>query len=193
MFSRREILRATALAGLPVPIWAGPEPTSAGLPLTAFTTLHDAHEPAARLFGAALVDQGVATHTLGDDVTPLWLSTLRPLWRRAPAPVIGLTTPAVLFCLEQLAWAHGLRVVFHAEHAIQSHQPVQHRILRGDKAVPLAPELAASGALWPGRLAARLAARPPDPGVRPGASLAGLLPALPAHTRLLTSWVIAAA
>jgi hypothetical protein len=41
------------------------------------------------------------------DVTSLWSSTLRPLWRTGEARVAGVTRPPALFCLEQLA--RGMR------------------------------------------------------------------------------------
>jgi hypothetical protein len=52
------------------------------------------------------------------DITDLWFNDLDPHWRRNRVAIAGLTTEAAHFCLERLAWDHGLRTVFRAEHAV---------------------------------------------------------------------------
>jgi hypothetical protein len=44
------------------------------------------------------------------DVTALWRDQLNNLWQSGTASVAGLTEPAALFCLEQLARGHGRKV-----------------------------------------------------------------------------------
>ncbi len=44
------------------------------------------------------------------DVTALWRDQLSGLWQNGTASVSGLTQPAALFCLEQLARGHGRSV-----------------------------------------------------------------------------------
>lgn len=44
------------------------------------------------------------------DVTALWRDRLNVLWRSGTASVGGVTEPAALFCLEQLARGRGRRV-----------------------------------------------------------------------------------
>jgi hypothetical protein len=44
------------------------------------------------------------------DVTALWRDQLSALWQNGTASVTGLTQPAALFCLEQLARGHGRSV-----------------------------------------------------------------------------------
>ncbi len=75
------------------------------------TAVFDERFAAARHFGAAARRLGLAVHPIRGDVTELWYSRLYPLWRNSPAPVAGLTAYAAMFCLERLAWDHGLRMV----------------------------------------------------------------------------------
>ena len=67
-------------------------------------------------FGAALDRHGASVRQFDGDVTDLWFTRLEPLWRARRASVAGLTTYGVLFCLERLAWDHGLRVIHRAQH-----------------------------------------------------------------------------
>lgn len=66
---------------------------------------------AARRFGETARRLGSLVLPIRADVTELWSSQLYPLWRQAPAPVAGITAYAAMFCLERLAWDHGLRMV----------------------------------------------------------------------------------
>jgi hypothetical protein len=45
------------------------------------------------------------------DPTAAWLELLDPLWRNGPATVAGMTSPSALFCIEQMAHSHGMRVI----------------------------------------------------------------------------------
>jgi hypothetical protein len=44
------------------------------------------------------------------DVTALWRDRLQVLWQTSAASVAGVTEPAALFCLEQLARGSGRKV-----------------------------------------------------------------------------------
>jgi hypothetical protein len=78
--------------------------------------LFDTRFPVAVAFSRALLRRGVTLAPFHGDVTAVWFEQLDPLWRREPIRVAGMTTPSTLFCLEQLAWDHGLRVAFRGTH-----------------------------------------------------------------------------
>jgi hypothetical protein len=147
----------------------------------------------ARAFGGRLRLHGIPVFSIPEgDITALWLEHLRPLWASGPVPVAGLTTPATLFCLEQLAWQHRLRVTFHAEHVMQSGAGIEHTVQRDSHSRRLtAAALRRAGGRWPQRLADALATQRVQNTPRPGPSLAALQPTLPAGAKLLTSWIIA--
>lgn len=196
-------------SALPVAMAAWPGRATAGIlppkhPVTgpALAVLVDAALPPARAFAARAAQLGVPVLALPDgDPTGAWLTLLRPAWQRGPARVVGLTAPATLFCLEQLALAHGLRVTFHAEHRLGHDRAATHALQRAAPGHGAHAALARGGAQWPARLAHSLLSPPPRPrrpfpgavqaasGV-PGRSLAGLPPALADGERLLASWII---
>jgi hypothetical protein len=47
---------------------------------------------------------------INGDLTALWRDRLNVLWRTSPASIAGITEPAALFCLEQLARGMGRKV-----------------------------------------------------------------------------------
>ena len=100
-----------------------------------------------------------------------------------------------MFCLEQLAFASGLRVVFHGEHVVYPGGGTEHRLLRGAEAVALsAADLERAGPLWPALIADAIGRhRERSARGRFGPSEAALAPVLPPQTQLLASWIIAAA
>ncbi len=63
-----------------------------------------------RAFGAAAARSGRRTVGFAGDVTALWFHDLGPGWRRGRGAVAGMTTLPALFCLEQLAKDHWMRV-----------------------------------------------------------------------------------
>lgn len=193
MASRRDFLEATVLAALPLVARAQPGMTAA--PAATYSpelVLLEAGSPEARQFGARLAGRGARPHAVPPkDPAPLWFESVQPLWNRRPAPVAGLTPLSTLFCFEQLAWGHGLRVVFHAEHMLRDDGTATHRVLRG--AVPALAEATPGAATpWPLLFADALAAlRPRLDEPRPGPSMAGLEPVVPPGARLLASWLLA--
>jgi hypothetical protein len=163
-------------------------------PLPFHAVLIDEQYAEGRSFGATLAARGATVHAVPDgDVTALWLHNIAPAWRHSPVPIAGLTRPPVLFCLEQLAWAQGLRVVFHAEHVIAQGRPVEHTVYQCSQGgLGLAVgDLASRGPLWPGQLADVVAAHGALTRHGPvGPSCAGLAPQFAADAVLLTSWII---
>ena len=57
-------------------------------------------------------------------MTGLAFGDLSQQWLRPPAPIAGLTARGRPFCLERLAWDHGMRVVFRADHRFEVLQTV---------------------------------------------------------------------
>jgi hypothetical protein len=199
MTNRREFLQAAAIA-VPV-IGAATGNIAVARPkASARNDLHavlvDERFAEAHSVAASLANAGTPVHTIPDgDITQIWLSHIGPAWRSSPVAIAGLTARPALFCLEQLALASGLRVVFHAEHVVQAGGDTEHAVLRGaDDAFLSARDLRRAGSLWPARIADaitthRQLARP----LSLARSDAALEPVLPPGAQLLTSWIIAAA
>ena len=199
MATRRAFIQIAACAALPASAGAA-RAAPAGAAAVRRNGLHavviDQNHAVARAFGVQFEAQGADVISLDEgDVTSAWLRDIRPEWRKRPAAVGGLTTPAALFCLEQLAWSHGLRVVFHAEHITLPGGTFEHHVQRDARMARLTvSHLQRAGTRWPARLADAMAARSTAPaGRRPGPSIAALQPTLPEGAQLLTSWIIAAA
>ncbi|MEY4761993.1 MAG: hypothetical protein RLZZ200_1849 [Pseudomonadota bacterium] len=191
MTNRRDILQGAALATVPlvrlVPAEAKPA-AAAGNVHRFHAVLVDSRHPESVRFGARLSAQGVRILALSDgDLTSAWLADIAPAWRRSPVPLAGLTTSSTLFCLEQLAWPHGMRVVFHAEHVLEPAQATGHVMHRA------AGESASlRGPWWPSTVADLVAAQEKTAQpVTGGPSLAGMMPTLRGEAGLLTSWIIA--
>jgi hypothetical protein len=197
MIDRREFLQGATVSALSMTAVL-PSMASAHIrvPLTLDSVLIDDRHAESRAFGARFAGRGVAVRAVPEgDVTQLWLSEIGPAWRRGSAAVAGLTRRPVLFCLEQLAWAHGLRVVFHAEHIVSSAGSTQHQVLRclGKENDLALGELALLGSRWPARVADLVAEQSRHPrGQRAGPTCASLEPTLPPGAELLTSWIIMA-
>jgi hypothetical protein len=196
MTNRREFLKATTL---PVIVGAaGVVDTTRASALPLLADLHsviiDSRHAEARRLGSQLANAGATIHAIPDgDVTQVWLSQIGPAWRREPLAVAGLTARPALFCLEQLALACGLRVVFHGEHVVHPGGRTEHSILRGAEHAHLSlRDLRMAGPLWPARIADVIANHREQAGsMRFGRSEAALEPSVPAGAQLLTSWIIA--
>ena len=78
--------------------------------------IFDRRFAAGRRFARSSATRGIATRPIAGDVTSLWYSELHPLWKQRPVAIAGLTTYGPLFCLERLAWDHGMRVLHRQEH-----------------------------------------------------------------------------
>jgi hypothetical protein len=92
--------------------------------------IYDRRFSAGRSFGLA-AERALSTAgtvAIGGDITALWASDLRLRWSAGDGAVAGMTTAASLFCLEQLAKEHWMRVVIRAEHAISEGYEIAHRL-----------------------------------------------------------------
>lgn len=195
--SRRQFLEGM---GWMVPLASGLPAVSQARPVAAPASLHalliDGRYAPARKLGARLAGRGAAVHVVNDgEITDLWLREIQPAWKQRPVAIAGLTGSPTLFCLEQLAWTHGLRIVFHAEHVVLASEAV-HSVLMRDAALAEVDNhvLAAAGANWSARVADVFDSYNRNlPIIAAGPSCAGLEPALPRGALLLTSWIIAPA
>lgn len=193
MTDRRLFLQASAataavpFVGLPFGT-ASAAPAAGPAPIPIHTLVYDPHFAESRDFAEEGRSQGVDVHAIDGDVTRLWTDHLRDLWSREPVAIAGLTGQGALFCLEQLAWGAGLRVVFQADHARSGSGAVEHAVFASTGAGPLAALLEAAGQDY-GRAAAAIVSRRPAGARqvlwRSGASFD------PAAPEPLVSWVIA--
>ena len=186
MTNRREFLQAaTALSAAPLVSRA----TFAGVRDTVHldAVIYDNRYTQAQYFGARARRLGAEVHEITGDITDLWQQELLQRWQNNPAAILGLTERPALFLLERLAWDHGLRVMFEAEHVTGAIEPV-HRITRPGN-TSLQRGLAIAGQDWPAILAESLidGDRIISPDTSPtGSALAGRLD----EPTTLVSWVI---
>lgn len=189
MTTRRAFLQVAAAAAAPAALGGMPGLASRGMPPD-LVLFEETLAPAAA-FARRVQSRGIAVRSLRHgDITDAWLRAVRPAWQRGRASIAGLTTPSALFCLEQFAFAQGLRVMYHAEHVLLPDGRVLHEVHRTQKPVSAAL-LQRAADRWPLRLADSIAHPRISRATRPGPSLAALAPALPAGATLLTSWIIA--
>jgi hypothetical protein len=195
MTNRRELLQiglaasALPLAGEAVLAAAvGGVPAEVVVPL--YTILYDARFPAGREFGRRAAANGHVVAAIHGDITGFWYDDLYHRWQQGPAAIAGFTASGALFCLEQLAWAERMRVVFRAEHAAQP-ACVTHALEGPAALVGAAVEaLAAPG--WPASMADVVGRCPRRIAERRIASARTTAPELAlAAAEPLFSWVIA--
>jgi hypothetical protein len=82
----------------------------AASPILLDVVIFDSRFSVACNFGAAACRKGQKTLAIQGDVTALWRDDLRLRWATGAAAIGGMTTERSLFCLEQLAKDHWLRV-----------------------------------------------------------------------------------
>ena len=124
------------VGGIPVPAGAATSELSRGTsglsrdgllghnPFKLHIAIFDRRFAAGRRFAKSSEAHGISTRAIAGEVTSLWYSELHPLWKAAskdrsvqhPVAIAGLTTYGPLFCLERLAWDHGMRVLHRQEH-----------------------------------------------------------------------------
>jgi hypothetical protein len=117
MASRREFLQAGIAASvLPMAV-AGSNlaPSERGDRVGFYKVIFDQRFPASIAFGEEWKARGAAVHAIQGDITDLWFHDLDIQWKKRPVPIAGLTAHGALFCLERLAWDHGMRVVSRVE------------------------------------------------------------------------------
>jgi hypothetical protein len=93
-----------------------------------YKALYDLRFADSIAFARRVESLGVAVHAIEGDMTRVWYDDLYHRWRSGPAAIAGLTAHGPLFCLERLAWDHGMRVVFRAEHKFSSAACVAHEL-----------------------------------------------------------------
>ena len=104
-------------------------------------------------FGRTLARLGAHTYAMRGDVTDVWYSQLYPLWKAGGVAVAGLTGGGVLFCLERLAWDHGLRVVHRGSHQPFGEDGIQHAMLGAVDPGAIKPRMAGRTTSWATALA----------------------------------------
>jgi hypothetical protein len=97
-----------ACAPVPAPVMpAGKHPV--------FAVIFDRRFAAAHAFASAAAWRGHQVFGYGGDLTAVWSGEIEPRWSRRAGALAGMSTPAALFCLEQLAAQHWLWVVTRLE------------------------------------------------------------------------------
>lgn len=118
MPTRREFLQ-TGLAASILP-WTLADGTPSYWDWTQATACYkvvaDERFGAGSAFATEAARRGADVVRITGDITRFWFEDLSLRWRDAPVPIAGLTAHGPLFCLERLAWDHGLRVVVRHEH-----------------------------------------------------------------------------
>jgi hypothetical protein len=151
---------AADMTGLAAVRPAPPVPPDASTPgVHLYRFLYDHRYSAGRVFGAAAGrERSVAgTAAIDGDITLLWSKDLRQQWSRGGGAIAGLTTARTLFCLEQLARDHWMRVLIRADHAVSPPDEIVHRLTAVEPMLaPMSSALAAED--WPARMPAALAA-----------------------------------
>jgi hypothetical protein len=132
MISRRYILKS-GLAATSLPLVASlPLVSTAATPSAVqvlshpslYRVIFDQRFAASRNFGAEARWQGHSVQGFNGDITNVWFNDLRPRWKAGPAAIAGFTAHGALFCLEQLAWDVGMRVVERTELTSTAHEPL---------------------------------------------------------------------
>jgi hypothetical protein len=146
-------------------------------------------------FGRAFALLGAQTYAMWGDVTEVWYTQLHPLWKAGGVAVAGLTGSGVLFCLERLAWDHGLRVVHRGSHQSFGETGIQHAMLGRADWRAMKVDTADRSTPWPAALATIIAQmESPCPAVRSGLALRPVCTTVSADKNThgaLFSWVIA--
>ena len=147
---------ATAISVAAAGLVCGFEPPRPGVRL--YKYLYDGRYAAARAFGlaGARADSIAGTIAINGDVTALWVRDLRGQWLAGGGAIAGMTTARTLFCLEQLARDHWMRVVIRADHALVDGRDIAHR-LTAPAAMVNRLRSALSDGNWPAQLPAALA------------------------------------
>ena len=181
MTTRREFLQAgIAASALPLgavavtPAEPIPDAAAAASPAPSasafYKVVFDERFPESVAFAAEMKRRGATIHGIAGDMTDLWYHDLYARWRTSPAPLAGLTAHGPLFCLERLAWDHGMRVLFRAEHQFRADACVEHVLSAPDAVLNEAANLTSAGEHWSLYIAS-LVSRCPLLGSQSSASL----------------------
>ncbi len=186
---RREFIQ-TGIAVSALPIVGGMPAVSAlaePAPVPLYKVVFDSRFADSVAFGAEARRLGLPVHAIAGDMTDLWFNDLDQRWRKGPAAIAGLTAHGPLFCLERLAWEHGMRVSYRAEHFRDGH-----RISGPEALVARAGALSDSGSAWARDVAGLVARHPASWSGTTETALGTPARGLIADgTEPLISWVIA--
>jgi hypothetical protein len=162
MASRREFLQiGVAALALPISARAGLTPANSGLanqsvPTPLYKVIFDQRFRSSRAFAGEVKRLGAPIYAIKGDITDLWFHDLDARWKREPIGIAGLTEHGPLFCLERLAWDHGMRVVYRADHTYRSDGYMEHELSGSEQMLREAVDLSSSGANWSSRMASLL-------------------------------------
>jgi hypothetical protein len=154
--NRREFLQTAAALSAAAPL-AGRAAFAGSEAAVLDAVVVDARHADAHAFASIADALGAPLRFIEGDITDLWQNELRKRWQDGAHAVAGLTERPALFLLERLAWDHGMRVVFEAEHSPVAGGSVEHRVVRSADPL-LGQELAAAGNRWTRVLAHALVA-----------------------------------
>jgi hypothetical protein len=113
--------------------------------------LFDSRHPGSSAFGTAAVRAGMRTAAFPGDVTAMWRETLLPLWAAGGGAIAGMTTAAGLFCLEEQAKDHWMRVVLRIEHRRPLPGMLAHRVSAAEPMLGRACAALTDAPDWPAR------------------------------------------
>jgi hypothetical protein len=202
MKSRREFLQM-GVAALSLPIAAGkgvaatpsakPNQTapSGPAPVPVYKIIFDTRFADSVSFAEEAGRLGATIHGIRGDMTDLWYYDLDARWKKSPVAIAGLTGHGPIFCLEQLAWNHRMRVVFRTEHRYLPDGRVEHSLTGPESLLKDAASLR-DDVMWPVRIADMIVncpsarAKPAQTTVVTASRKAG-----PKDRETLFSWVIA--
>jgi hypothetical protein len=196
MTNRRELLRIGLAAATVLPLGASATVRAVGsagqqphVPL--YKVVYDTRFAASVAFANRVTAHGIAVEAMAGDMTRFWYDDLYHRWRQGPAAIAGLTAHGALFCLEQLAWAERMRVVFRARHLPPANGCVRHE-LEGPAPLIGAVQRAVAGSDWATAMADAVMQCPPARLTKVSTWALTLAPVIvtPAAEPLF-SWVIA--
>ncbi|MBM7061035.1 hypothetical protein JQX08_09980 [Pseudomonas sp. UL073] len=159
--SRRTVLKGAVAApalGLGFSVLSTPASASGSV----HAMVYDSRFAASGAIADELMRMGIQQAPIEGDVTGVWFSTLDPLWAKRPATIAGLTSPAALLCLEQLAWNRHHRVVMRIDHVRTPGGGIEHRIDAPAELIPAMTAALREAPDW-SRAVARLAGELPGP------------------------------
>ena len=130
MTNRREFLQI-GITATALPLAVGAARAAGASHATAvplYKVIYDTRFAASRAFAERARASGLTVQAIDGDMTRVWYTDLYHQWRKQPVAIAGLTAHGAMFCFEQLAHDHGLRVVFRAEHRLNAGQGTDHEL-----------------------------------------------------------------
>ena len=195
MTNRREFFKigiaASTLSLTAPPVVAGDRDRDGAQAVVAlYKVLYDTRFAASVAFARRVATRGLAVESMNGDMTRFWYDDLYHRWREGPAAIAGLTAYGALFCLERLAWDHGMRVLFRAEHTAAAPDRVAHRF-EGPASLLTAAANVVAAPGWAAGMADVIIKCPRRRAERREAKATTIVSATPAPSQSLFSWVIA--